>query len=114
MSDDAIRHLSRDRRFAALMNCPIENGEDLQILHYRAGGEYRPHFDYFPPGQNGSALHTARGGQRVATLIVYLSDVEGGGETIFPDAGISVTARRGSEMRSLRPDAEISSPSRSA
>jgi prolyl 4-hydroxylase len=84
-----------DRRIADLMGWPLEHGEGLQILHYREGGEYRPHFDYFPPGQNGSALHTARGGQRVATLIVYLSDVAGGGETIFPDAGIAVTARRG-------------------
>ncbi|MEM5385778.1 2OG-Fe(II) oxygenase [Paraburkholderia phymatum] len=84
-----------DRRIAELMNWPLEHGEGLQILHYRAGGEYRPHFDYFPPAQSGSALHTARGGQRVATLIVYLSDVEGGGETVFPDAGITVMARRG-------------------
>jgi prolyl 4-hydroxylase len=84
-----------DRRISELMNWPLEHGEGLQILHYRQGGEYRPHFDYFPPGQNGSALHTARGGQRVATLIVYLSDVEGGGETVFPDAGLAVMARQG-------------------
>jgi prolyl 4-hydroxylase len=75
-----------DRRIAALMNGPIDHGEGLQILHYTAGGEYRPHFDYFPPGQRGSAIHTSRGGQRVATLIVYLNDVAGGGETIFPTA----------------------------
>ncbi|AUT71522.1 MULTISPECIES: 2OG-Fe(II) oxygenase [Paraburkholderia] len=84
-----------DHRISALMNWPLEHGEGLQILHYRQGGEYRPHFDYFPPGQNGSVLHTARGGQRVATLIVYLSDVEGGGETVFPDAGLAVMARQG-------------------
>ncbi|MBN3767565.1 2OG-Fe(II) oxygenase [Burkholderia sp. Ac-20365] len=84
-----------DRRISALMNWPLEHGEGLQILHYTQGGEYRPHFDYFPPGQNGSVLHTARGGQRVATLIVYLSDVESGGETVFPDAGLAVMARQG-------------------
>jgi prolyl 4-hydroxylase len=84
-----------DRRLAALMNFPIDHGEDLQILHYGVGAEYQPHFDYFPADQKGSAVHTSRGGQRVATLIVYLNDVEGGGETIFPDAGVAVTARRG-------------------
>jgi prolyl 4-hydroxylase len=67
----------------------------LQILHYAAGGEYQPHFDYFPPDQEGSMVHTSRGGQRVATLIVYLNDVESGGTTIFPEARVAVTARQG-------------------
>jgi prolyl 4-hydroxylase len=84
-----------DRRIASLMNWPVENGEGLQILHYGTTGEYRPHFDYFPPDQPGSAVHTAQGGQRVATLVIYLNDVPDGGETIFPEAGMSVAARQG-------------------
>jgi prolyl 4-hydroxylase len=91
--DELIERI--DRRIAALMNWPIDHGEGLQILHYAPGGEYQPHFDYFPPDQGGSAVHTSRGGQRVATLIVYLNDVEGGGQTIFPEACVAVTARRG-------------------
>ena len=84
-----------DRRIAALMNWPVENGEGLQVLHYGTGAEYRPHFDYFPPEQPGSAAQMAQGGQRVATLVLYLNDVAEGGETLFPEAGISVTARAG-------------------
>jgi prolyl 4-hydroxylase len=84
-----------DRRIASLMNWPVENGEGLQILHYGTTGEYRPHFDYFPPDQPGSAVHTAQGGQRVATLVVYLNDVPDGGETTFPAAGMAVAARQG-------------------
>lgn len=84
-----------DQRIASLMNWPVENGEGLQILHYNTTGEYRPHFDYFPPDQPGSAVHTARGGQRVATLIVYLNDVPDGGETIFPEVGMSVAGKQG-------------------
>ncbi|MFM0736166.1 2OG-Fe(II) oxygenase [Paraburkholderia xenovorans] len=84
-----------DRRISSLMNWPVENGEGLQILHYGTTGEYRPHFDYFPPDQPGSAVHTAQGGQRVATLVIYLNDVPGGGETIFPEAGLSVAAQKG-------------------
>ncbi|WP_434110521.1 2OG-Fe(II) oxygenase [Paraburkholderia caffeinilytica] len=84
-----------DRRISGLMNWPVENGEGLQILHYGTTGEYRPHFDYFPPDQAGSAVHTAQGGQRVATLVIYLNDVPDGGETIFPEAGMSVAARQG-------------------
>jgi prolyl 4-hydroxylase len=84
-----------DRRIASLMNWPVENGEGLQILHYGTTGEYRPHYDYFPPDQPGSAVHTAQGGQRVATLVIYLNDVPDGGETIFPEAGMSVAASQG-------------------
>jgi len=84
-----------EQRIASLMNWPLEHGEGLQVMHYQTSGEYRPHFDYFPPEQTGSAVHTASGGQRVATLIMYLNDVPDGGETIFPDAGISVVPRQG-------------------
>ncbi|WP_433710533.1 2OG-Fe(II) oxygenase [Nocardia sp. CA-084685] len=84
-----------DRRISALMNWPLENGEGLQILRYGVGGEYRSHFDYFPPDQPGHAAHLTRGGQRTATLVVYLNDVEGGGDTVFPEAGISVLPRKG-------------------
>ncbi len=84
-----------DRRIAALMNAPVENGEGLQILHYRTGGEYTPHFDYFPPADPGSAAHIANGGQRVASLILYLNDVAGGGSTVFPELKLTVGPKKG-------------------
>jgi prolyl 4-hydroxylase len=84
-----------DRRLAELVGQPVENGEDLHILRYGAGGEYRPHYDFFPEEQAGSRHHMARGGQRVATIILYLNEVEQGGDTTFPDAGLVVHPRRG-------------------
>ena len=87
-----------EARIAALMHWPVEHGEGLQVLRYGVGGEYRPHFYYFPPEQPGSASRLATGGQRVATLVIYLNEVAAGGETTFPAAGIAVTARRGSAV----------------
>ena len=89
-----------EHRIAALLQWPVENGEGIQVLHYRPGGEYRPHFDYFAPTDPGSTQHTRTGGQRVATLIMYLNDVEAGGATIFPNLGLEVTPRRGSAVYS--------------
>jgi prolyl 4-hydroxylase len=86
---------SIEKRLSVLTGMPVENGEGLQILHYGVGGEYQPHFDYFEPEETGSAAHLRRGGQRVSTLIMYLNDVDAGGETIFPDLGLSVAARKG-------------------
>ena len=84
-----------DRRIADVMHWPMENGEGLQILHYPVGGEYKAHFDYFPPNDSGSALHLAKGGQRVSTLVMYLNDVEEGGGTHFPDIHLTVTPKKG-------------------
>lgn len=92
--NDQIARL--DRRLAALTGHPVANGEGIQILRYGIGGEYKPHFDYFPPEEPGSAAHLARGGQRVATVVMYLNDVEAGGETYFPRAGgLRIVPRRG-------------------
>ena len=80
------------------MDRPVENGEGLQILHYRKGGEYRPHFDYFPPEDPGSQAHLKRGGQRVSTMVIYLSAVEDGGGTNFPEIGLTGIPKKGSAV----------------
>ncbi|MEY4294907.1 MAG: hypothetical protein RLY82_595 [Pseudomonadota bacterium] len=87
-----------DARIASVMHWPIENGEGLQILNYQAGGEYKPHFDYFPPELPGSAAHIAKGGQRVSTLILYLNEGMEGGETTFPHLGLAITPKKGSAI----------------
>jgi prolyl 4-hydroxylase len=84
-----------EQRIAELVQCPVERGEPLQILHYQPGGEYKPHFDFFDPAQPGNDQVLKHGGQRIATLIMYLNDVEAGGSTVFPEAGIDVLPRRG-------------------
>lgn len=44
-----------------------EHGEGLQVLHYEVGQKYDAHFDYFL-----DEFNTKNGGQRVATLLMYL------------------------------------------
>ncbi len=87
-----------EQRLAALVNWPIENGEGLQILHYRPGTEYKPHYDYFDPAEPGTPTILKRGGQRVATIIMYLSEPEKGGGTTFPDVQLEVAPKRGNAV----------------
>jgi len=87
-----------EARLAALMQWPVENGEGLQVLHYGQGAEYRPHYDWFDPGQPGTASVLARGGQRVATLVMYLSTPARGGATVFPDIGLEVAPIKGNAV----------------
>ncbi|GFZ88725.1 2OG-Fe(II) oxygenase [Dyella caseinilytica] len=87
-----------DRRIGEVMNWPVENGEGLQVLHYGVGGEYKPHFDYFPPEDPGSQVQMTIGGQRVSTMVMYLNEVEEGGTTIFPEIGLEVVPKKGSAV----------------
>ena len=87
-----------ERRIGELTGCPVENGEPLQVLHYLPGAEYKPHYDYFDAAQPGNDRVLATGGQRIATVVMYLNDVEAGGATVFPSLGLDVLPRRGSAV----------------
>ncbi|MDO5506572.1 MAG: 2OG-Fe(II) oxygenase [Pseudoxanthomonas suwonensis] len=95
-----------ERRIAALTGIPLEHGEGLQVMRYGVGAEYQPHFDHFRLSEPGEAAHLAHGGQRTATLVMYLNDVDDGGETVFPEAGVAVTPRRGRAVYFAYADAE--------
>jgi prolyl 4-hydroxylase len=84
-----------EQRIATLLRWPLEFGEGLQILRYSPGAQYRPHYDYFDPAEPGTPTILRRGGQRVATLVMYLQEPELGGATTFPDVGLEVAPKRG-------------------
>jgi len=69
-----------NRRIAAASGTKVAQGEPLQVLRYRPGGEYKPHFDAIPGFAN----------QRVLTMIVWLNTGYGGGETMFMKTGLRV------------------------
>jgi prolyl 4-hydroxylase len=87
-----------EARLARLLNWPQENGEGLQILHYQPGTEYKPHYDYFDPAEPGTPSILRRGGQRVATVVMYLAEPERGGGTTFPDVHLEVAPKRGNAV----------------
>jgi prolyl 4-hydroxylase len=96
MENELVARL--DRRLSDVGQLPVENGEGLQILHYPVGAQFPPHFDFLQPSNKANVESIARSGQRVSTLIAYLNDVEAGGETILPHAGLTVFPRRGSAI----------------
>ena len=67
----------------------------VAVVRYREGGQYLPHYDYFDPSEAGTPALLSRGGQRVATLIIYLQSPEAGGATVFPDLKMEVAPQRG-------------------
>jgi prolyl 4-hydroxylase len=77
-----------NRRIAALSGTRLDQGEPLQLLRYRPGGEYKPHMDALPAEPN----------QRILTVLVYLSDDHEGGETRFPNTGLTFRGRTGDAL----------------
>lgn len=91
------------QRICELVRSPLTHAEPLQILNYAEGGEYLPHFDYFEtegfePQQAGVASPLQTGGQRIATVVVYLNNVEAGGGTIFPHIHLETRPKKGGAL----------------
>jgi len=78
-----------EKRISTIMNIPVEHGEGIQILKYTPGQEYKAHFDFF------TSSSIAAKNNRISTIILYLNDVEHGGETFFPKLNFSVSPRKG-------------------
>jgi prolyl 4-hydroxylase len=77
-----------ERRLAELINLPAGHGCNINLLRYRLGQQYAPHDDFFDPDEPGLKETIEEQGQRFLSVLLYLSDVEEGGETFFPEAGL--------------------------
>lgn len=64
-----------EERIAQWARIPQVNAEDMQVLRYGLGQQYKPHMD---------SLRDEESGPRVCTVLLYLNDVPRGGETAFP------------------------------
>lgn len=74
---------------------PIENQEEIHIVKYNVGGEYKEHHDFFHPNSDYYETTMGRAGQRTASYLFYLNHNYTGGETDFPKKRIKVTPKMG-------------------
>lgn len=79
-----------EARLSELMQVPLSHAEPLQVLHYKPGEQYKLHYDYFTSDSVAN--------NRISTLVMYLNDVEEGGETCFPLLQLSVAPKKGSAV----------------
>ena len=86
------------KRFSILVQMPIRNAEQYQLVYYKRGTEYKPHFDSFDFETEDGKKNWEPGGQRMITVIAYLNDVKEGGETGFPELGINVPPKKGDAL----------------
>jgi prolyl 4-hydroxylase len=71
--------------------------DGVQIVRYEPGEAYIAHHDYFPLNEPPPIAHNCdpqrAGTNRFATIFLYLSDVEAGGQTVFPLSDTNVSGR---------------------
>ena len=84
-----------DEALAALLGLDAAQGETMQGQRYAPGQHFRAHHDFFFRTESYWKKVSAEGGQRTWTAMIYLNDVEEGGATWFPQAGIRVAPKRG-------------------
>ena len=81
--DDNELTVKIEKRISSIMNVPASHGEGLHILNYEVDQQYKAHYDYFAEHSRSAANN------RISTLVMYLNDVEEGGETFFPKLNLS-------------------------
>ncbi|XP_065573284.1 prolyl 4-hydroxylase subunit alpha-1-like isoform X3 [Artemia franciscana] len=79
----------------------IGDSEKFQVANYGLGGHYSPHTDFLITGKSAAEFKNMNQeflvlGDRIATFMFYLSDVEIGGFTSFPRIGAVIRPSKGS------------------
>ncbi|XP_017000435.2 prolyl 4-hydroxylase subunit alpha-1-like isoform X1 [Drosophila takahashii] len=90
------------RRIQDMTGFDLTDSEEFQVINYGIGGHYLTHSDYFNFASSNYTEKINRQGKvlgdRIATVLFYLTDVEQGGATAFPTVGYSVYPRAGTAI----------------
>ncbi|XP_061993286.1 probable prolyl 4-hydroxylase 9 [Rosa rugosa] len=82
-----------EEKIARATMIPRTHGEAFNVLRYEIGQKYNSHYDAFHPEEYGPQTS-----QRVVSFLLYLTDVEEGGETMFPyESGLNLDGKHDSQ-----------------
>tara|TARA_R110002126_G_scaffold54488_2_gene147526 strand:+ start:265 stop:1059 length:795 start_codon:yes stop_codon:yes gene_type:complete len=84
-----------DNKITAFMGLDPFTGEIMQTQKYEPGQFYKAHTDYFHPLTREYKTYTEWMGQRTWTFMLYLNDVEEGGETYFKHLKLKIKPKQG-------------------
>jgi prolyl 4-hydroxylase len=82
-----------DIRICKLLGIDPSYSEPIQGQYYEIGQEFKQHTDYFEADE--IKVHGRNMGQRTYTCMIYLNDVEQGGETHFTRVGAQFKPKQG-------------------
>ena len=83
------------RAICKLLNKELNHLELPQVGRYQANQEYKPHYDAFQLNTKDGKRFAENGGQRIATILIYLNDVTEGGCTSFSKLNLQIKPKKG-------------------
>lgn len=95
LSENDFLHLLLRERMSKACGIAQDQMEGMAVLMYQEGDEFSEHVDYFDQQTALGKAEVNELGQRILTFLVYLNDDYEGGETVFPELGISHKGRAG-------------------
>lgn len=99
-SNDLTKRITR--RIMDMTGFDLADSEGFQVINYGIGGHYFLHMDYFDFASSNHTDTRSRYsidlGDRIATVLFYLTDVEQGGATVFGDVGYYVSPQAGTAI----------------
>ncbi|XP_028164103.1 prolyl 4-hydroxylase subunit alpha-1-like [Ostrinia furnacalis] len=94
LEDHESRVIARiSQRVADMTGLSMDTAEHLQVVNYGIGGHYEPHFDF--SRKHESLINYLNAGNRIGTVLFYMSDVAQGGATVFTKLGVSLFPIKG-------------------
>jgi prolyl 4-hydroxylase len=93
MNQDNISNLAIQDKISNIIGIDRSHFEGITVIRYLPGEDFKRHPDYF--AGPGAAKQSEKGGNRIATVIMYLNDVEDGGDTDFPWLKVWITPKKG-------------------
>ncbi|CAH1970360.1 unnamed protein product [Acanthoscelides obtectus] len=95
LEEDEHEHVAAvNKRVEDMTGLAVATAEQLQVVNYGIGGHYEPHFDFSRKDEVNS-FKSLGTGNRIATVLFYMSDVEQGGATVFPVIGTALWPKKG-------------------
>ncbi|XP_017469573.1 PREDICTED: prolyl 4-hydroxylase subunit alpha-1-like [Rhagoletis zephyria] len=85
-----------NKRIADMTGFDLFGSELLQVMNYGLGGHYSTHYDFFNVSMTTDIV--AKQGDRKATVLFYMTDVEQGGATVFPNIETAIFPKKGTAV----------------
>ena len=100
--------ISRDVevKMSRMSDTKPQHGEPLNLLRYKDGQEYKPHYDGFTDTQLKQTSIIEEGGQRTHTILAYLNSLSEGA-THFPKLEITIYPEKGKLVSFLNVDKNL-------
>ena len=87
-------YMKIDKKISNLLELDPYLGEVMQAQKYNPGQYYKEHWDYYTPWEKEYKTYCEWMGQRTWTTMIYLNDVEEGGETYFKHLKLKIKPKK--------------------